>query len=469
MSKGRLILLASACLAVAIGSAGAAAPAKGPTAAARAYAIRVVVPGQAGGTTPMLSAPSDQVGFLGGFSYPGDGSAVTTGSISVGVATTSGDTATSTASADLASISFFGGEVTVDGVAARAKASAGANGAVGDFNGAAVTNLVVAGQAVATGPGVRVALGDWGYAITLAEANDESAPKDRKGHKGSVLALVVHLNVDHGGLPAGSEIQVGYAEASAQTAPPPEQPAEPLPVPTTNNPHDETGGALEHARAGREKKPLFREPPTVHPPLTAGRYVFPVYGPSSYSDTFGAPRADVSYHHGDDIFGQVGQPLLAVSDGTVFSVGWNDIGGNRLWLRDRQGNQFYYAHLSAFSTFARNGAHVKAGTVVGFMGNTGDAETTPPHLHFEIHPVSLLFMGYDGAVNPTPYLDAWSRLEDLKFPVAAGWAPFVPGGAQAPPAGVILLGVSDISTADGLDPSSLERAYRAPVDVSAAP
>ena len=50
------------------------------------------------------------------------------------------------------------------------------------------------------------------------------------------------------------------------------------------------------------------------------------------------------------------------------------------------GDAFFYAHLSAFSPAARNGAEVKAGTVLGFVGNTGDAEPTPPHLHFEIHP-----------------------------------------------------------------------------------
>ena len=79
--------------------------------------------------------------------------------------------------------------------------------------------------------------------------------------------------------------------------------------------------------------------------------------------------------------------MLAVAGGTIFSVGWNDIGGNRLWLRDTKGNEFYYAHLSAFSTLAVNGAQVQAGDVIGFVGNTGDAAGTPPHLHFEIHPV----------------------------------------------------------------------------------
>ena len=66
-------------------------------------------------------------------------------------------------------------------------------------------------------------------------------------------------------------------------------------------------------------------------PALDGGYVFPVYGPASFGDTFGAPRGDVSggWHHGEDIFAPLGTPLLAVADGTVFSVGWNDIGGWR--------------------------------------------------------------------------------------------------------------------------------------------
>ena len=53
--------------------------------------------------------------------------------------------------------------------------------------------------------------------------------------------------------------------------------------------------------------------------------------------------------------------------------------------------------------------------MLGFVGNSGDAETTPPHLHFEIHPVGLLGLGYDGVINPYPYLLAWQRLEDVRF------------------------------------------------------
>src|SRR5438552_1361159 len=155
----------------------------------------------------------------------------------------------------------------------------------------------------------------------------------------------------------------------------------------------------------------------------------------------------------------LGAPILAVAAGTVFSVGWNKIGGNRLWLRDGQGNLFYYAHLSAFTPLAVNGNKVNAGDVLGFVGNTGDAQGTPTHLHFEIHPVGLIGLGYDGAVNPTTYLLAWKHLQDVSFAGGDAWAPQHSLG-NAPKPGAILLNVFDISSADGLVPGSLERVIR---------
>jgi murein DD-endopeptidase MepM/ murein hydrolase activator NlpD len=105
---------------------------------------------------------------------------------------------------------------------------------------------------------------------------------------------------------------------------------------------------------------------------------------------------------------------------------------------------------------------VRAGDVIGFVGNTGDAEHTPYHLHFEIHPVSLLYRGYDGsAVPPYPYLTAWKRLTDLPFAAVSGWAPPLSDSSRAPKPGAILLQSRDISTASGLDPGSLRRAMRA--------
>jgi hypothetical protein len=153
-------------------------------------------------------------------------------------------------------------------------------------------------------------------------------------------------------------------------------------------------------------------PLALQPELKAGPYTFPVAGNVTFGDSFGGPRSDVigGWHHGDDIFAPIGQPVVAVADGTVYSVGWEHLGGWRLWLKDHQGNRFYYAHLSGYTKLGQNRTKVRAGDVIGFIGHTGDAFTTPWHLHFEIHPASLLRLRYDGAVNPTAYLESWRRV-----------------------------------------------------------
>ena len=87
------------------------------------------------------------------------------------------------------------------------------------------------------------------------------------------------------------------------------------------------------------------------------------------------------------------------------------------------------------------------------MGNTGDAEGTPYHLHFEIHPVSFLYLGYDGAVDPTPVPRRVAAPAGPAVPDRGRLGAADPGlGSAAPEPGAILLGMHDISTADGLDP-----------------
>jgi murein DD-endopeptidase MepM/ murein hydrolase activator NlpD len=454
----RLVFLLPLALVVALGPAGAEGPASAPGAAATAWAIKVTVPGSNAAASPTVVSPPDVAPNVGGlFQYPADGSVLTAQSTTATATTTITQNAASKAQSVVTGLSLFKGEITADGVTASTSAGTGPSGAGGNTLGTAVTNLKITGQPLGTGVS-KANLGTWGVLTLGTQGVDRSAPAGARGYRGFVTELDIRLTADHGGLPAGSEIQVGYAESAVQTAPPPVTTTTATTtdvVPTTvQDPQSGDAPRLRPNKSNPEKGVPLR----LHPKLTAGHYVFPVYGPVSYIDSYGSARADVTYHHGDDIFGQLGQPLLAVTDGTVFSVGWNKIGGNRLWILDSQGNQFYYAHLSAFSTAATNGAHVKAGQVVGFMGDTGDAEGTPYHLHFEIHPVSLLYLGYDGAVDPTKYLDAWKHAKDLAFPTAAGWVPVVPGGPAPPEPGAILLGMSDISTADGLDPSSLERA-----------
>jgi len=471
--RRRLALLFVVTL-LAIGPAGAEGPAQPPGATATAWGIRVTPAGGAGAGTSTVVSPPSAAPAVESFAYPADGSIVSASSSTASVETAVERNASARAESVVTGLSIFKGEIAADAVTARGSAGTGPSGAGGNLLGTAVTNLVAEGQPVSSG---RVALGDWGTLTVGSQSIDRSAPTGTRAYHTFATELDIHLTADHGGLPAGSEIQVGYVDVAAHTAPPPLPPPPPTTTTTTTTvtttPTETAPGAVttttettpdvprgdsprdRRQKPGTETRPA---PLNVHPKLTAGHYVFPVYGAVSYGDTFGAARADVSFHHGDDIFGQLGQPLLAVADGTLFSVGWNRIGGNRLWLLDSQGNQYYYAHLSAFSTAAVNGAHVKAGEVVGFMGRTGDAEGTPYHLHFEVHPVAFLYLGYDGAVDPTPYLDAWSHEQDLPFPVLTGWAPNVPGGATAPEPGAILLGMSDISTAEGLDPASLRRA-----------
>jgi murein DD-endopeptidase MepM/ murein hydrolase activator NlpD len=468
----RIPLVVGLALALlAAGGAGAQSPAGGAGASARAYAIRVVAPALGSSSTPVVSSPPQSQVASGGAGFTfnaADGTAaVTTGSYMATVNTDTSTTPFGTATAEVTDLSLFGGEVTASDVVARAKASAGGGNATGDLSGGGVSGLVVDGQAVAASG--HVALGDWGYA-TVMESSGAPGSSPPSFH-GFVTALDIRLTADHGGLPAGTELQVGYAEASAQAAPTP-PPVAPGPKPKPKKkPTAPSPGAKKPAKHAKAHEPKVtpgvppsllpgQMPPKITPRLNAGPYVFPVYGPSSFGDTYGAFRGDVSggWHHGDDIFAPLGAPVLAVARGTVFSVGWNDVGGNRLWLRDGQGNEYYYAHLSAYTPAAVNNAHVRAGTVLGFVGNTGDAQGTPYHLHFEIHPVSLLGYGYDGVIDPTSTLEQWKHVQDVRFAAAAGWAPMPADGSSAPQAGAILLQSSDISSATGLEPGALAKA-----------
>jgi murein DD-endopeptidase MepM/ murein hydrolase activator NlpD len=449
-------LSAAACALVLVSGASEGAAERSAGATARAWGIKVIVPGQVETGTPGLTAPEDAVAFDGPYAYPADGSIVATTSVTTSVSASSGVQASASASSQLTELSLFKGEVTADTVTGEAHALASTASASGDVGLTGLTTLVVLGQPITPTVNQQIPLADWGYAIAL-EQKSQRADTPTPGYHDFVTALDVFLTADHGGLPAGSELQIGYAESNAQAS-------EPAPLPVAPSTPTVTLGGVGHTPEPKQNglPPVLSKPPNLTPKLTAGGYVFPVYGNSSFIDTFGAFRGDVAggWHHGDDIFAALGSPLLAVAHGTVFSVGWNRVGGWRLWLRDDKGNEFYYAHLSAYSPLAVNGAIVDAGDVLGFVGDSGDAQGTPFHLHFEVHPVGLLGLGYDGAVDPTSYLLAWEHLQDVRFDAVSGWTPASHVGA-APKAGAILLQSSDISTASGLDPESIDRALSA--------
>jgi murein DD-endopeptidase MepM/ murein hydrolase activator NlpD len=160
---------------------------------------------------------------------------------------------------------------------------------------------------------------------------------------------------------------------------------------------------------------------------------FPVVGPANYSDDWGAPRHVPSYHPhaGTDIFAQHGTPVIASFDGVIAKIGRDTtIGGNSLRLVLPDGTFLYYAHLAGFARSIEEGAAVRQGDVLGFVGDTGNARGTPPHLHFEIHP------GGGEPTPPVPYLDRW--LADARVAVdqyaAVAVTPLAP--VVAPPASV---------------------------------
>ncbi|HSG81688.1 MAG TPA: peptidoglycan DD-metalloendopeptidase family protein [Gemmatimonadota bacterium] len=99
-------------------------------------------------------------------------------------------------------------------------------------------------------------------------------------------------------------------------------------------------------------------------------------------------------HEGLDIFAPRGTPVLAAADGVVRSTRSNRLGGNVVWLRDRMGHTHYYAHLDTVLVQRRQ--QVSVGDTLGLVGNTGNARTTPPHLHFGIYS--------SGSFDPYPAL-----------------------------------------------------------------
>ncbi len=117
--------------------------------------------------------------------------------------------------------------------------------------------------------------------------------------------------------------------------------------------------------------------------------------PAPFADTWGAPRSGGRRHQGVDMIGQRGIPVLAVVDG-IAEAKTNALGGTTAWLTGVDGHKYYYAHLDGY---AQLGA-VKAGTPIGFLGQSGNAQFSIPHLHFEVHP------GGGAAVNPYPTVAA---------------------------------------------------------------
>ena len=132
-----------------------------------------------------------------------------------------------------------------------------------------------------------------------------------------------------------------------------------------------------------------------------------------FSDTWGAPRSGGRHHEGTDIMSPKGTWIVAVDDGVVERLEWNRLSGWSIMIRHADGWTSHYLHLNndtpgtddgeggpetAFAEALEVGNFVKAGDVIGFVGDSGNAEDSGSHTHFELH--------IDGEkVNPYPYLE----------------------------------------------------------------
>jgi hypothetical protein len=148
--------------------------------------------------------------------------------------------------------------------------------------------------------------------------------------------------------------------------------------------------------------------------------IFPVAGPTTYTDDFGQARAGGA-HQGNDLLATKKTPVVAVESGKITFWTTSASAGCMLYLHGASGTMYEYIHLNndltkandnrgtcvpgvAYAPGLRNGAKVSAGQLLGFVGDSGDANGLHAHLHFEVHP------GGGAAVSPYPYLQAAQKL-----------------------------------------------------------
>jgi murein DD-endopeptidase MepM/ murein hydrolase activator NlpD len=136
---------------------------------------------------------------------------------------------------------------------------------------------------------------------------------------------------------------------------------------------------------------------------------FPVAAQATWTNDWHARRCEPTphLHEGIDIFAADGAPVVATAEGRITQRGSGAISGMGLEITDESGIQYFYAHLSGFATGLSLGQTVQTGQVLGFVGTTGNARGTSPHLHLEIQP--------DGVpVPPKPFVDRWLEITERR-------------------------------------------------------
>ena len=294
--------------------------------------MRITIPGQDSVSLGDLEWPTSPTVDVQSFQYPADGSVVSVGRSRAAVFASPGSAAATQSFAEAIVVSLFNGEIVAGKITASVSAGASERSVGSESSASEVQGLRALGSDIPSAPG-STSLEDWGT-LTVLAGSSGTRKKGPPGAQASVTALRIQLSAAHGGLPAGSEIVIGNAQAtSVADVSAPSRPTTPGPVIGRPRPADDPARRARRSPTSVERFPAgrCRVAPEVSARLSSGGYVFPVYGTASFGDSFGAPRADVSggWHHGEDIFAAAGTPLLAVADGTLHTIGFNRIGGYR--------------------------------------------------------------------------------------------------------------------------------------------
>jgi murein DD-endopeptidase MepM/ murein hydrolase activator NlpD len=197
-----------------------------------------------------------------------------------------------------------------------------------------------------------------------------------------------------GGGGGGPEGSGGGGGGATATTPP--GPAGPFTVSSPNNSQDVVDICSQAPGYGM----------TLRDCMLASVGPFPIAGLAYWNDDWHACRDGCTrFHEGLDMFARSGTPLVAIADGFVSQKLVGDLSGISVEITDSGGVQYFYAHLSAWAPGIEAGDRVHAGQVLGYVGNTGNAIYTPPHLHLEVQPGGI-------PVPPKPYVDRWVELAE---------------------------------------------------------
>ncbi|NOT40568.1 MAG: M23 family metallopeptidase [Alphaproteobacteria bacterium] len=144
-------------------------------------------------------------------------------------------------------------------------------------------------------------------------------------------------------------------------------------------------------------------------------------GVDKLKDSFGAPRSGGRQHKGIDIFAPQGAVVRATAPGKIVGLHLAGKGGIAVYQLDATGKYvYYYAHLNGYAPDLKKGMNVEQGRLIGYVGSTGNAEKTPPHLHFQIQHVIAGQSWWRGPpLNPYPALMA-GRVQEAPPVVRAG-------------------------------------------------